>query len=315
MDFYDELGELAVGSRLKRLGDRMVAEASAVYGSQGFAFEPRLFPLLSLLERHAPMGVVEASQRLGITQPAVSQFAKQLQQRQLVVSKVDANDGRRKVLSLSQQGREMLERMRPMLAVVEEVAMDLCYESGVDFWGGIRRFEAALGRESLAQRVHRASASPVRIVPYRPELKSAFYDINREWLTAMFEIEPLDLQSLEDPEEHILKGGGQIWFAEAAELGVVGTCALKRTGPGELELTKMGVRESARGMKVGEKLLRRVIYEALRAGTHTLYLLTAASCEAAVHLYLKNGFVHSDEVMQRYGSRYARCDVAMVYRR
>ena len=87
------------------------------------------------------------------------------------------------------------------------------------------------------------------------------------------------------------------------------------TGGGELELTKMGVSEAARGRKVGEKLLRRAIYEAFRSGAHELYLLTASKCEAAVHLYLKNGFVHSTEVMRRFGSRYQRCDVAMIYRR
>ena len=261
------------------------------------------------------MGVVEASKRLGVTQPAVSQFAKQLRQQELVVSEADATDGRRKVLSLSRRGREMLHEMSPMWNVVEDVAIDLCHDAGVDFFGGIRRFEAALGRESLAERVARALASPVRIVPYRPELEAAFYEINREWLEAMFEVEPVDLECLKNPEEHILKAGGQIWFAEVADLGVVGTCALKKTGPGELELTKMGVRESARGMKVGEKLLRRVIYEAFRSGGQTLYLLTAAKCEAAVHLYTKAGFVHSTEVMQRFGRRYERCDVAMIYGR
>jgi N-acetylglutamate synthase-like GNAT family acetyltransferase len=57
-----------------------------------------------------------------------------------------------------------------------------------------------------------------------------------------------------------------------------------------------------------------VIHEAHRVGTHQLYLLTAARCEAAVHLFEAHGFVHSTEVMQRYGKRYARCDVAMVHR-
>jgi len=314
MDFLDEVGEQAVGSRLKRLGDRMVTEAGAVYGAQGFAFEPRWFPLVALLQRHGPLGVVEASRRLGVTQPAVSQFAKQLERHGLVASRVDPGDGRRRVLSLSQRGRQVLSEMGPMLAAVDEAAIELCHEAGVDFVRGIRRFEAALRRESLADRVNRAMASTVRIVPYRPELKVAFSEINREWLEAMFAVESLDQETLDNPERHILDDGGQIWFAEHVELGVVGTCALKRTGPGEYELTKMGVRRAARGLKVGEKLLRRVVYEAFRLGACYLYLLTSTRCEAAIHLYLKNGFVHSDEVMRRFGRSYQRCSVAMLYR-
>ena len=104
-----------------------------------------------------------------------------------------------------------------------------------------------------------------------------------------------------------------IWFAEIAKLGIVGACALKKTGETEFELTKMGVRASARGRKVGEALLRRVIFEANRIGARQLYLLTSAKCEAAIHLYEKNGFVHSKAIMRRYGGRYDRCDVAMLY--
>jgi ribosomal protein S18 acetylase RimI-like enzyme len=46
----------------------------------------------------------------------------------------------------------------------------------------------------------------------------------------------------------------------------------------------------------------------------TLYLLTNRKCAAAIHLYEKLGFEHSEEIMRRYGQRYERCDVAMIYR-
>jgi ribosomal protein S18 acetylase RimI-like enzyme len=45
-----------------------------------------------------------------------------------------------------------------------------------------------------------------------------------------------------------------------------------------------------------------------------LYLLTNRKCASAIHLYEKLGFEHSGEIMRRYGSRYERCDVAMIYR-
>jgi ribosomal protein S18 acetylase RimI-like enzyme len=43
----------------------------------------------------------------------------------------------------------------------------------------------------------------------------------------------------------------------------------------------------------------------------TLYLLTNARCEAAIHLYEKLGFRHDADIMARYGARYERCNVAM----
>ena len=93
----------------------------------------------------------------------------------------------------------------------------------------------------------------------------------------------------------------------------MGTCALQKTGPAAFELTKMGVRESARGLKAGEFLLGKVIERARELGADTLYLLTNSACAPAIHLYEKLGFGHDSGIMERYAARYARCDVAMLY--
>jgi GNAT superfamily N-acetyltransferase len=104
-----------------------------------------------------------------------------------------------------------------------------------------------------------------------------------------------------------------ILFVEVDGLGIVGTCALQKTGATGFELTKMGVRESARGMKAGEFLLSAVIDRAIRLGADPLYLLTNSRCAPAIHLYAKLGFRHDAGIMARYGARYERCDVAMLY--
>ncbi len=150
------------------------------------------------------------------------------------------------------------------------------------------------------------------ILPYSPELKPYFYEINHEWISNMFKLEPLDLKVIKNPEEMILKDGGYIWFAKHPTLGVVGTCALRKTGDGEYELTKMGVLEKARGFKVGESLLQYVIDFAKSEATVELcYLLTNSSCKAAIHLYEKNGFKHDQEIKNRFGQSYERCNIAM----
>jgi len=148
---------------------------------------------------------------------------------------------------------------------------------------------------------------------FTDDLAGAFHDINAEWITAMFALEATDREVLENPRARILDGGGAILFVEAAGLGVVGTCALQKTGDTSFELTKMGVLEAARGLKAGEFLLAAVIARAREMGADPLYLLTNARCEAAIHLYEKLGFQHDAGIMAQYGARYARCDVAMRY--
>ena len=51
MDFIKELGELALGSRLKRLVENLRKDVKAIYESYGIDFEPFLMPVL----RAAPL--------------------------------------------------------------------------------------------------------------------------------------------------------------------------------------------------------------------------------------------------------------------
>lgn len=148
---------------------------------------------------------------------------------------------------------------------------------------------------------------------FEDALAQDFHDINAEWINSMFRLEATDRDVLQNPRERIIVPGGQILFVEAPDLGIVGACALQKTGPTSFELTKMGVRESARGLKAGEFLLAAVIERANDLGADPLYLLTNAKCAAAIHLYEKLGFQHDAEIMAEYGARYERCNVAMRY--
>ena len=148
---------------------------------------------------------------------------------------------------------------------------------------------------------------------FSDDLAIHFRDINAEWINSMFRLEDTDREVLENPRTRIIDAGGVILFVEANGVGIVGTCALQKTGATSYELTKMGVRQSARGMKAGEFLLSAVIERARTLGADPLYLLTNKRCGPAIHLYEKLGFRHDADIMTRYGARYQRCDVAMRY--
>lgn len=149
---------------------------------------------------------------------------------------------------------------------------------------------------------------------YKPELAPHFDRINRAWITAMFHLEKVDEAVIGNPQQNIIDNGGYIWFAEHPEFGIVGTCALMKKEEGIFELTKMGVVTEARGLKVGEGMLKHVLTKAPLIAFNNLFLLTNKKCEAAIHLYEKNGFVHCEETMQKFGYAYERCDVAMHYK-
>jgi N-acetylglutamate synthase-like GNAT family acetyltransferase len=152
------------------------------------------------------------------------------------------------------------------------------------------------------------------ILPYTDDLAAAFHDINVAWVSTMFVMEPHDEHVLSHPREAIVDQGGIILFVTHPDHGVIGTGALMPTAPGIYELTKMGVREEARGTGAGAFLLAALIERAKALpGIETFYLLTSRKCEAAIHLYEKAGFRHDAGIMAEYGATYARCNVAMRY--
>jgi N-acetylglutamate synthase-like GNAT family acetyltransferase len=157
------------------------------------------------------------------------------------------------------------------------------------------------------------SSSPLTFFAFTPQLAPFFESINRQWIEQMFVLEPVDAKVLMEPQKNIINKGGDIWFASSAELGVIGTCALDKKAQGVFELTKMAVTRSARGLKVGEQLLQYVLAQPPCKNAETLFLLTNAKCEAAIHLYEKNGFVHDKTILRDYGANYQRCNVAMKY--
>jgi len=318
VDFLDELGELALGSRLKRLSDRLMADAGQVYKNCGHDIQPKWFALLALLDRRKEVSIVEASELLGVTQPAISQFVKELIREGFVTATPSLKDSRRKFIKLTEQGEMTIANMKRMWKAVDLAAKQLCEEAAADFFNSVKRFEQALNKNSLAERtaniLRDKTINPqVELLEYSPELAKHFKSINSEWIDDMFVMEDSDREILNNPKEVVIDHGGKIYFAKLPKLGVVGTCALLKKDESSYELTKMGVLEKARGEKIGETLLEYVVEQAQDMKIENLYLLTNKLCAPAIYLYLKAGFKHDLETMQRYGAKYERCNVAMRY--
>ena len=151
-DYFDELGEVALGSRLKRLSDRIMGDALNVYKHMGQDIQPKWFTLMSLLYEKKSVSIVQASDFLGLTQPCISQFSKELIKKGLVKACPDKNDLRRKILSLTANGKRKYKNMEPVRKAVRKAAVSLCEEEEQDFYQAIKQFEKALLKKSLYQR-------------------------------------------------------------------------------------------------------------------------------------------------------------------
>jgi DNA-binding MarR family transcriptional regulator/N-acetylglutamate synthase-like GNAT family acetyltransferase len=318
-DVLAEMGYLALGSRLKRLAERVQADATKAFSDRGIPVQATHFPLLAALTTYGPLSVTEAVEAVGISQPAVTRIHNSLQKLGLTRTVPVKGDNRQKQIRLTPKGEALIEELKhDMWPHVRRAAQALCEGPDTDILSQITRLEEGLQARPIHVRIQdeiaAASGLPaLRLVEYDERLAPEFDAITREWVQEMFSLEANDIKIIENPKEMILDRGGEILFVEAGSLGIVGTCALMPVDGSSFELTKMGVRASARGLKAGEFLLARVLERARQLPIGELFLLTNRKCAAAIHLYEKAGFVHDADIMERFGKRYARCDVAMSF--
>ena len=137
----------------------------------------------------------------------------------------------------------------------------------------------------------------------------AFFDLNREWLERYFVVEAKDTATLSDPEDMILKHGGEILLADR-DGETVGCVALIAMREGTYEVAKMAVTPDVQGSGIGRRLLMAAIAWAQEQGAKRLYLESNSRLTPALHLYESVGFRHLPPE-RRPVSPYARADVFM----
>ena len=143
---------------------------------------------------------------------------------------------------------------------------------------------------------------------FRPGDQPIFRQLNAEWISRYFTLEPADLKALDHPDEYILAPGGSILLAEVAGQ-VVGTCALIKMSDGRsYELAKMAVAPAAQGQQLGYLLGQAAVQRVRELGGTRVYLESNAKLAPALALYRKLGF---QDLAAPNPSPYARADVQM----
>jgi DNA-binding MarR family transcriptional regulator len=293
-DFFAQVGKMALGSRLRRLSDRISEEAAAIYQLYGNDFQPRWFPVFYLLAAQDGQTITGIAQEIGHSHVSVSQIVKDLAKHGYVEERASNSADRRKNhVFLSEAGRQLFRQLQDQFADVNSAIEAALSETDHNLWAAIAEWEHLLEQKSLFRRVQEVKkereSSLVLIVDYTPEYQEAFRALNEEWITRYFRMEPADHEALDDPEKKILRPGGYI-FVALYQGEPVGVCALMPHPQYEWELAKMAVSPKAQGKNIGYLLGRRVIEKARALGGNILYLESNTGLKPAVNLYYKLGF-------------------------
>lgn len=313
MDFFERTGKMAIGSRLRILTETLTRDAASIYGLYGVDIKPKWFPVFYSLTDEQPKSVTAIAREIGQSHPSVSTIVKEMIKSGLIEDVDDKADRRCTLITLTEYGKSLSQELIAQLRDVERAVEQISSECDNDLWAAIAEWEKALGRKSILERVREIKEqrehSEVEIVEYQPQYKKAFCELNRKWIELYWDLEPHDIEVLENPEKHILEKGGHIFVAlyNGFPVGVCALCPMPAESPYDFELAKLAVNNSIQRNGIGRRLCDAVIDKARALGGEKLFLESNTRLKPAIALYRKIGFKELPE----YHPAYARGDIQM----
>jgi DNA-binding MarR family transcriptional regulator len=129
MNFYQDLGFLVFGSRLKRLGDTFINDVNRIYKDHKIDFDASWFPVFYILSQKKEISIKEISDDLKVSHSAISQLISSLQQKGFIKSVVSKKDARHKAITFTSKGEKLLQKILPVWNALEKAMNELVEES------------------------------------------------------------------------------------------------------------------------------------------------------------------------------------------
>jgi len=310
MDFYNQVGKMALGSRLRRLSERLTEQAGKVYELYHIDMQPKWFPVFYALSAGEGKSITQIANEIGHSHPSVSTIVKEMTKKGLVATTSGKADGRKNYVQLTAKGLSVNEQIQAQYADVNAAVEKALCETQNNIWKAIEEWEFLLEQKDLLSRVKDErklrEIEEVKIIDYTPEYQQDFRRLNEEWISAYFKMEKSDYASLDHPQEYILDKDGFILIA-LYKNKPVGSCALIKMDDDTFELAKMAVSAAAKGKGIGLLLGNAAISKARENGATKLYLESNTILKPAISLYHKLGF----KKVTGNPSPYERCNIQM----
>lgn len=152
-DVVRALGYLCLGTRFRRIGERLQADTQKIIDAYDGPVQPALHPLLAALDRLGPLGIGEIAEALGITQPGATRSVSELAKMGLVAAQAPPDDQRRRVITLTEAGRAAVGQAKTATwPRIGAAVADLCRDLPDGLLAQLAAIEDRLAERPLARR-------------------------------------------------------------------------------------------------------------------------------------------------------------------
>ncbi len=153
-DVVRELGYLTLGSRLKRIGERLQAHTQRILEAHELAIPAGQFTFLAALDRLGALTIGELADSVGVTQPAATRAAAQLAEANLVAITTAKDDQRRKSVTLTAEGKKLVAAgKRTAWPLIERAVRDVCHDLEGSILEQLAAIEDGLAEQPLERRM------------------------------------------------------------------------------------------------------------------------------------------------------------------
>ena len=215
MQVYRQFAELIVGSRLRRIGEKLFFDISKVYKFNRIDFEPGWFPLFYLLSKKEQITVTEVASLLEITNSGASQLINSLVKKGIIQYHNHEQDKRIRFITFTLKGKELLELVTPLWDSIGEATERLLHQ-GIQsryLFEALNELEDNLHKESYFERIQSlhtirsacANTSLGRITPENfNAYKNTYNSLFLRWIIENpLKHEPFNINFVNDIVHHI----------------------------------------------------------------------------------------------------------------
>ncbi|GAA0778049.1 MarR family transcriptional regulator [Roseibium denhamense] len=154
-DGLKTLGYAALGSRLKRLGEKLQAQTADLGDAASQEGLPvPCNPLLAILDKRGPLSVGDLARTLQQAQPGVTRMIHHLKSQNLVATTPDPQDRRISRIALTDEGKARVKRLKESLwPAADQAVQSICEGLSGSFLDQVAQLETRLSQSPLKSRL------------------------------------------------------------------------------------------------------------------------------------------------------------------
>lgn len=305
MDNSSDRELLLFRNRIRRFSENLIKDENRIYKEFGIDIPIRNIRVLNVLDSAGkPLSITEVANAIDRTHPDIHYISLALYKKGLIKNVKDRQDHRKRLITLSPKGLELVEKMKPIWQATIEATAEWIYSQAPDFLNYLKSLEQSLASESYFDKIlkrlkvnYEQNIDISTFKKSRSEEEDIANFYNR-WASEFRPVKELE-QILNQIKTNIINRGGQVFFG-SIDNTVEGISVLQRLSFDRIQLLFLYVLPDARRKHIASKLMKETIKFSSQIGCKQILCYTNKILVPINVLLDSFGFEPSSLVQKNY---------------